>query len=287
LALVQAGLVQDALQKAWPGLEVIIVPIRTAGDEASRLEKPTPWGQGIFTQELERALSEQKIDVAVHSLKDMPTETNALFALGAVPRREDARDALVSRGPRALAELPPGATVAAGCPRRRAQLAWKRPDLQLRDIRGNVDTRLRKFRESNWDGMVLAQAGLNRLQPDLAGLSIGTLRWEEMLCAPGQGALGLQVRSDDREMRESLVALHDVETAQATQAERAFLQALGGGCQLPVGSYAEVLNGGMRVRGIAWLEGDLTPREGQQEGKAEQAMELGLALAEQLQQARA
>jgi hydroxymethylbilane synthase len=286
LALAQTKLVQAQLQAAHPEVNFELVFIKTTGDQLTATAKESAaWGKGLFTKELELALAQQEIDVAVHSLKDLPTQFDASLALGAVPRRVEPWDVLITKEPaQGLMDLKPGAIVATGSARRQSQLRWKRADVHVVDIRGNIDTRLRKFRESTWDAIILAAAGLERLQPDLDQLFVKSLTAKEMLPAPGQGALGLQVRANDTVTRERVVAVHDIVTAQAVQAERAFLQALGGGCEWPVGSYAEIEGDRLTLQGIVWLEGSVAPRVGEVQGLALEARALGERLAEQLRE---
>lgn len=239
LALWQANYVRELLQDAWPGLTVEIEIITTHGDKILDTPLPQIGGKGVFTEELEAALRAGGIDLAVHSLKDLPTDPSPGLTVGAVPAREDPRDALVSRGGHTLARLPAGASVGTSSVRRSAQLLLARPDLRLVDLRGNVDTRIRKAQAPSgpYDAIVLARAGLMRLGRDEVISEI--LPIETLLPAPGQGALGIQCRDDTSSLR-LLAPLTHVETAMAVTAERAFLAGLGGGCATPVGAYAIV-----------------------------------------------
>jgi hydroxymethylbilane synthase len=287
LALAQTKLVMAELRRAWPDREFEIRIIKTQGDRLS--EQPDspfnqPLGKGLFTAELERALLKQEIDLAVHSLKDLPTSNTEGLALAAIPKRADARDVLITPGAKQLDELPAGAVIATGSPRRAAQLKLARNDLQTADIRGNIDTRIRKFRENaGWSGLILAAAGLERLQPDISGLTITPLPFSLMLPAPGQGALALQIRADAGDIPKIVRVMHDPATAAQVAAERAFLQALGGGCQQPIAAYAEIeADNRLNLCGIAWLGEETEPRRGQQFGSFEQAETLGRALAEEI-----
>ena len=239
LALAQTRWVAERLQEAHPGLEVTVEIFSTAGDRIQDRPLPAIGGKGLFTRELEEALLDGRIDGAVHSLKDLPTEMTPGLTLGAIPARENPADMLVSRTGGTLAKLPPGAVVGTSSPRRRAQLARLRPDLRFTDLRGNVTTRLRKVREGVVDATVLAAAGLARL-----GLLEEADGWvlppELMLPAPGQGALALQIRDGDAQMADLAAALHDPDTARAVAAERAVLAALGTGCSAPVGALARI-----------------------------------------------
>jgi hydroxymethylbilane synthase len=267
-------------------LEIETIIVRTRGDRWAEKNDGTPApGKGLFTAELEEALLAGEIDLAVHSLKDLPTALHPGLVIAAIPARGDARDALALKSGASLDDVPPGWTIATGSPRRRAQLLRARPDLAPpADIRGNIDSRLRKLREnSRWAGILLAQAGLDRLRPDLTGLSIIPLSLEVMLPAPGQGALALQTRADDARSREWLTAIHHDPTAREVEAERSFLDALGGGCSSPAGACATFDGKGcLRLRAIAWLDGESTAREGMLTGEPSDAAGLGIRLANTL-----
>jgi hydroxymethylbilane synthase len=239
LALAQSQQVADQLSAAT-GRSVRLVVIRTRGDQIQDRPLHQIGGKGLFTAELEDGLREGSIDFAVHSLKDLPTEDSPGLCIGAVPRRADPRDALI--GPR-LEELLPGARVATGSPRRRLQLRALRPDLQLAELRGNIDTRLGKLDRREHEAIVLAMAGLLRLgveRPD-----VQPLEPDVFLPAPGQGALGLQCRAADAATLELLSMIEHAPTRAAVQAERSFLAAWGGGCSAPVAAYAEEGEAGM------------------------------------------
>ena len=230
LARTQTDLVAAALAEAWPRLACEIRVLDTAGDRTQASGEPLPeiGGKGLFTEELERALRAGEIDVAVHSLKDLPTEDAGGVVIGAVTAREDPRDCVVGA---ALSELPPGAVIGTSSLRRAAQLLALRPDLDVRSIRGNVDTRVRKVREGEYDATILAAAGIRRL-----GLEDAVAEWlpeDVMLPAPGQGALALQCRADGPEL-ELVAAIDDAATRAEVTAERAFLRTLGAGCAAPV-----------------------------------------------------
>jgi hydroxymethylbilane synthase len=230
----------ELLRTAWPQLPSEVRPIETQGDRTQRSGQPLPeiGGKGLFTTELEEALRRGELDLAVHSLKDLPTEDPPGVVVGAVCAREDVRDCLVSREGRPLEELPPGARVGTSSLRRAAQIRALRPDLDTASIRGNVDTRMRKVRDGEYDATVLAAAGIVRL-----GLEREITQWlslETMLPAPGQGALAVQCRADDERALELLAAIDDPGTRAATTAERSFLRELGAGCTAPVAAHAEV-----------------------------------------------
>ena len=249
LARWQTNWVMSALQRAWHGLECRQVVITTQGDR--NLDQPLPeiGGKGLFTQELEAELLAGKVQAAVHSLKDLPVEDPPGLAVGAIPRRADVRDVLISKDGLTLDQLPPGALVGTSSLRRTAQLRAYRPDLRVEPLRGNVDTRIRRALEGQFDAILLAGAGVTRL-----GLSEHISQWlplEVMLPAPGQGALAVQCRSGDEQTLNYLAAIDDSQTRQAVLAERVFLAALGGGCSLPVGAYAVVQDGQIHLQGAA------------------------------------
>lgn len=238
LAMWQTNHIIDRLQAAWPGLTCRLQPFVTQGDKT--LDKPLPviGGKGLFTAELERSLLDSQIDLAVHSLKDLPVEDTPGLTIGAITSRADVRDALIARNGWTLATLPRGAVVGTSSTRRAAQLQALRPDLTIRSIRGNVDTRVRKVINGDYDATLLALAGLERL--DLVDHITERLALEVMLPAPGQGALAVQCRVTDAATVALLAALDDASVRMAVTAERAFLHALGGGCSAPVAAYAQV-----------------------------------------------
>jgi hydroxymethylbilane synthase len=236
LARWQTDWVIGRLRAAWPHLNCRIRLFTTSGDRVT--EKPLPefGGRGVFTEELENALRTGEIDVAVHSLKDLPIEDMPGLALGAIGERADARDVLISRGHQTLAALPHGARVGTCSLRRSAQALALRPDLTLAPLRGNVDTRVRKALNGDYDAIVLAAAGVTRL--GLAEHIAEYFPYETMLPAPGQGALVVQCRADEAATLQLLAPIDHPDTRAAVTAERAFLKALGGGCSAPVAAYA-------------------------------------------------
>jgi hydroxymethylbilane synthase len=268
LALWQAHHIASQLESL--GVSTRIQIIKTTGDHLQTASLAQAGGKGLFTKEIEDALSEGAIDLAVHSLKDLPTEHPAGLVLAAIPERADPRDALVGKP---LAELPRGARVGTSSNRRRAQLLLLRPDLCIEPVRGNVDTRLRKLAEGQYDAIALAASGLNRL-----GLAhhIAQLFDPSELCpAPGQGALALQTRVND-EAFKICSELNHAPTAAAVRAERSTLSALGGGCQLPIGAYAQVK--GDRLHLLAAV----APLRAELEGRIDEAEQLGIAVATDL-----
>ncbi len=242
LALRQSKILQEALQKHHPDLESSIEIIRTTGDQTPQadLSKLATSVKGLFVKEVEEALLQHRIDVAVHSLKDLPTETPEGLTLAAILPREDARDALVTASPEipSLQALPQGARLGTGSLRRRVQLQLLRPDLVISPIRGNVDTRIKKVQQENLDGIILAAAGLNRL--GLHDKIAYLFPVEEMVPAIGQGALAVEVRTDDESIRQSVEPVDDPVTRSCTFAERRFLQKMGGGCDVPMGAHASI-----------------------------------------------
>jgi len=248
LARWQTDHIIGLLQTIHPDVECPIEVFTTHGDRV--LDKPLPeiGGKGLFTAELEDALRAGRVDAAVHSLKDLPTEDSPGLMVGVIPARADARDAWVCPLGHTLETLPAGAVVGTSSTRRRAQLLARRPDLQLESIRGNVDTRLRKVREGQYDAIVLAAAGLVRL--GLEDHITAYLPFEEMLPAPGQGALAVQCRADDETTLARLRPLEHLPTRLTVTAERSFLAALGGGCSLPVGAYATLTGMLITLRGV-------------------------------------
>jgi hydroxymethylbilane synthase len=240
LALAQTLAVQHDLLRAHPHLRCRTETIRTRGDRDTASSIRSMGGTGVFTRELELALTEGRIDLAVHSLKDMPTkQPDGLCLARAVPPRENPSDVLVTRDGRTMAFLPPGARVGTSSPRRKAQLAAMRGDLDLADIRGNVNTRLEKVRDGLYDAVVLARAGLVRL--GLLAPSMETLDPQRMLPAPGQGALGLEIRCDDDRLAALLAPLDHPASRIAVTAEREFLRHVGGGCHAPVAAWARLV----------------------------------------------
>ncbi len=238
LALTQSRLVATALCAAHPGLKITEQIIRTVGD--NNLDAPlhalAPLDKGLFTKELENALLANTIDFAVHSLKDLPTENPPGLTLAAILERADPSDLLISKNPGGLSALPPGASVATSSPRRQHQLLHLRPDLTVVDIRGNVPTRLQKLADSGTlAATVLAKAGLDRLGHHIIPAGLHATVIEEMLPAPGQGAIAVQTRADDAATIALLAPLHHEPTARCVEAERDILRQLGGGCHLPLG----------------------------------------------------
>lgn len=280
LAMWQTNHVRSLLQDAWPGMDVIMETFSTKGDEILDIPLPMIGGKGLFTAELEAALRGRDIDAAVHSLKDLPTESPEALTLGAIPERADPADVLISRSGLSLGNLPLGATVGTSSRRRAAQLLNARPDLRVADIRGNVPTRIRKALDPDgpYDAVILAFAGLQRLER--LDVISQVLPLELMLSAPGQGALGVQCR-DEAQSLAVLAPLDHQPTHAATTAERTFLAGLGGGCSVPIAALAQFEDGKLRMVGrVAALDGS---RQIDVEGHAPAAAarELGSRLADE------
>ncbi|MFA6232638.1 MAG: hydroxymethylbilane synthase [Bacteroidota bacterium] len=236
LALWQAEHVQARLKKRFRDLDVELRIIKTKGDKILDQSLSKIGDKGLFTREIEHALLKKTVDIAVHSLKDLPTETPAGLTIAAISTREEVNDVLISTKWKSIADLPEGAVIATGSLRRTAQLRHLRPDLQIIDIRGNLNTRMQKFDASEWDGMMLAYAGVKRLgwEHRIAQVIPTSL----VLPAVGQGALGIEIRDGDTETAKYVASLNDEESAAAAMAERALLRTLEGGCQIPIGAYA-------------------------------------------------
>lgn len=248
LAMWQTRHVIGRLQESWPTLDCTIEPFITKGDRT--LDQPLPriGGKGLFTLELENALREGRIDLAIHSLKDLPVDNAPGLTLGAIVGRADVCDVLIATGGRTLATLAAGAVVGTSSLRRQAQLLRARPDLAVRSIRGNVETRIRKVRDGQYDATILAAAGVIRL--GLEGEIGEHLSLTTMLPAPGQGALAVQCRADDDVTLGLLAAIHQPDVAAAVTAERSFLHHLGGGCATPVAALATAHGDGLTLTGL-------------------------------------
>jgi hydroxymethylbilane synthase len=279
LALRQAEIALEALRSAHPEAEFEVQTIRTTGDRTTA-SLGEIGGRGVFVIEIERALLAAEIDIAVHSLKDLPTDETPGLAIAAVLPREDPRDALVSRRKARLRDLPEEALVGTGSPRRAAQLIAMRPDLRVSDIRGNVDTRMAKVESGDYDAVVLAAAGLARL--DWLDRAAQIFDPEEMLPAPGQGALAVQVRTDDPEAFTTILAVDDLETRAAITAERAFERRLGGGCHAAIAALGVIVEERLRLRGLVADPAGGQLFRGEIDSAVTDPVSVGLLLAEQL-----
>lgn len=276
LALWQANHIAVLLREH--GHEVEIEIIHTTGDKIRDVALAKVGTKGMFTKEIEEALSASAIDLAVHSLKDLPTELSPKFELAAIPKREDPHDVLCSAKYSGIQELPQNGRVGTSSLRRQAQLKAIRSDLQVHSLRGNVDTRIRKLQEGDYDAIILAAAGLKRLgRTELIRQIIS----EDIMCpAVGQGALAIEIRADDHETKKLLSFLNDAESFLATTCERALLQTLGGGCQVPIGAFAKSRNGRLHLQAVvAHPEGREILRES---GEGNDAKELGKSVGERL-----
>ena len=284
MALYQARLVRDRLVAAHPGLAepgaLDIVPIRTTGDREQKRLLAEIGGKGLFTKEIEEALIDRRIDLAVHSLKDMETRLPEGLEIGCVLPRDDPRDAFLSRDGVTLAELPQGARIGTASLRRTAQLLQLRPDLAVAPMRGNVGTRLDKLAAGETDGLVLALSGLERLGK--AGLVTEILEPERMLPAVGQGALAIECRSDDDEVLRALRPLHDSDTAACVTAERVLLAALDGSCRTPIAALARIASERLALDAILLSPDGKSERRGSVAGDPADAEALGTQLGAQL-----
>ena len=280
LALWQADYVEQRLREEYPGLQVTQKRISTKGDRILDVPLAKIGGKGLFTKELEEEMLSGSIDLAVHSLKDMPAKVPDGLMIAAVTKRLDPGDALVSNRFSSFSELPQGARVGTSSLRRRAQLLCARPDLTMIDLRGNVNTRLRKLDEGEYDAIVLAVAGLKRL--GFADRIREVLPQTMVLPAVGQGALAIETRAADKETRDMLAFLRDDETICCAEAERSFLARVEGGCQVPVGVYATAEDDDLKIEAvIASLDGRRSYR-GTVNGAKADAAKLGKGLAEKL-----
>ncbi|HEX8186637.1 MAG TPA: hydroxymethylbilane synthase [Blastocatellia bacterium] len=283
LALWQANWVKTELEKHAPGLRVEVQVISTKGDRVLDVSLPKlgEQGKGLFTKELEDAIFERRVDIAVHSLKDLPTELPAGLHIGAICEREDVRDALVARGDvQSFNDLPRGAVIGTSSLRRQAQILATRPDLIIKPVRGNVDTRIRKLDSGEYDAIVLAAAGLHRLGFD--NRITEHLGEELVLPAVGQGALAIETRSDDESVNAILQSLDHEPTRQACRAERAFLKGLGGGCIVPIAAHAHVDGGDLSLSGLVASPDGSEVVRGHQSGFKDDAEQIGVRLAGEL-----
>jgi hydroxymethylbilane synthase len=278
LALVQAGEVAAALRAR--GQDVEILPIRTEGDRLAAARLATIGGKGLFVREIEDALLAGTVDVAVHSLKDLPAEFPDGLMLAAFPVREDPRDTIITRSAGGLSGLPPGAVVGTSSPRRRALVLAARPDLVVEPLRGNVDTRLRKLETEAFDAVILAAAGLKRL--GLMPTHAEPLAVDTFVPAVGQGVLGLEARADDERVRTALAALDDRVTRACALAERAFLTRLGASCVTPVAGHASIESGTLVMRALVVSEDGKRILRERGTAALPEASSLGRRLAESL-----
>jgi len=279
LALWQANWVKSELEKRYPDMEVTLVKIKTTGDKILDVPLAQVGGKGLFVKEIEEAMLRGDIDIAVHSMKDVPTEFPEGLGLHCITEREDPRDAVISRGVR-FADLPPGARVGTSALRRQAQLLRVRPDLRMVVIRGNVETRIKKLETENLDAVILAAAGLNRL--GFAAHVTELLPTDLSLPAIGQGALGIECHLDNEEVKETIAFFDHPPTSLAVRAERALLRRCEGGCQVPIAAFGEVQGDRLTLTGfIASVDGTRTLRDSIT-GPSTEPERLGSELAERL-----
>ncbi len=280
LAWWQAEHVAARLQDLHPGLQVELVGMTTQGDKILDTPLAKIGGKGLFVKELEQGMMEGRADLAVHSMKDVPVELPEGFQLGAILEREDPRDAFVSSTYEHIDTLPRGARLGTASLRRQAQIACRRPDLQILSLRGNINTRLAKLDAGDYDAIVLAASGLKRI--GLGDRIQAELTPEQSLPAIGQGALGIECRQNDGRVEALIAPLIHEQTAVCVRAERAMNHRLNGGCQVPIAGYAELTENGLRLRGLVGaVDGSILYRA-EREGPVDQAEVLGLAVAEEL-----
>jgi len=280
LAMWQAEHVADALRRAHPGLAVEILGMSTQGDKILDTPLAKIGGKGLFVKELEQRMLEGDADIAVHSMKDVPVELPDGLHLAVILEREDPRDAFVSTRYADLTELPAGARVGTSSLRRQCQLADRRADLEIVPLRGNVNTRLRKLDDGEYDAIILASAGLIRLG---FGKRIrGFISTDDSLPAIGQGAIGIECRADDARVNALLRPLHHAPTASCVLAERAMNQRLEGGCQVPIGGHATLHDGGLHLRGLVGTVDGSEIVRAEIRGPEDEAEHLGRTLAEEL-----
>jgi hydroxymethylbilane synthase len=280
LAIVQCEWVGDRIRSSNPAVELELVRIKTEGDKILDSPLSKIGGKGLFVKEIEEALLDGRVDLAVHSMKDLPAELPEGLILAAFPEREDPHDVLISNGNLPLSEIPEGGRLGTSSLRRAAQVLHLRPDLEILPLRGNVDTRLKKLKRRDFDAVILAAAGINRL--GLAEEISQILTTADVLPAIGQGVLGLEVRRDDRTVIDLVAAMNHHPTELAVTAERAFLQKLEGGCQVPIAGLARLDGDAVILEGmVAELDGSRLLRD-KIRGTGEHAAQLGATLAGRL-----
>ena len=280
LAMWQAEYIKSRLEAAHANLAVELIPMVTKGDIILDTPLAKVGGKGLFVKELEVAMLEDRADIAVHSMKDVPVEFPEGLGLEVICEREDPRDAFVSNSYRRIEELPPGAIVGTCSLRRQCQLSEARPDLKIMDLRGNVNTRLNKLDNNDYDAIILAAAGLKRL--DMAYRIASYIEPEQSLPAVGQGAVGIECRTQDSRIKALLAPLNDALTNDRVTAERAMNLALEGGCQVPIGSYATITEDELWLRGLVGKPDGSQVIRAEIRGPRQHARQLGLELAEML-----
>ncbi|MCF6157708.1 MAG: hydroxymethylbilane synthase [wastewater metagenome] len=280
LALIQTNWVISELKRLNPGYEFRVEKITTKGDKITDAPLSRLGGVGLFTKELEVALIDKKIDIAVHSAKDVPTEIHEELIIGATPRREDPRDVLISSNNATLENLPHGARIGTSSLRRRAQLMAFRPDLRILDLRGNLDTRLRKLETADMEGIILAHAGLLRM--NYPGQISQVIPSDIMLPAVGQGSLCIEIRKNDPRIEKIISGMNDPQTRIAVEAERALLARLEGGCQVPIGAYAHIQGDDVHLEAIICSVDGVKAVRDRQSGSVSQAEKTGDELAQRM-----
>jgi hydroxymethylbilane synthase len=280
LALTQSGFIQKQIEALWPDVRVELTIIKTTGDKIQDVPLAKVGGKGLFVKEIEEALLAREVDLAVHSMKDVPALLPQGLVIGVVPKREDPRDVLVTDKARSLMDLPPSARVGSSSLRRAAQVRFHRPDIQVENLRGNLDTRLRKLKEGLYDAILLAAAGLHRM--GWRDRITAYLEVEDFLPAIGQGALGLEFRKDDAPIRNLLMPLHHEDTFITVQAERSLLERLEGGCQVPIGGHARVVGKRVELTGLVASVDGSTVFRASRTAPGEDAARLGIQVAEEL-----
>jgi len=280
LALTQSNWIKSRIESQYPEVKVELVKIVTKGDKIVDVPLAKVGGKGLFVKEIEEALLKNEVDIAVHSMKDVPAELPEELHIGIVTKREDPRDAFISKKYATVADLPQGAKVGTSSLRRKAQLASLRPDLVIEDLRGNLDTRLKKLDDGMYDAIILAAAGLNRM--GWSDRVSSYFNRQQMLPAVAQGAVGIELRKSDAELLAGLQFLDDYETTVAVAAERAYLARLEGGCQVPIGGFGHLADGKLVFTGlVASVDGkEIVRRRG--EGDPAEAAALGVRVAEEL-----
>ncbi|MEK6790257.1 MAG: hydroxymethylbilane synthase [Deltaproteobacteria bacterium] len=280
LALWQAEWVKAELLRRYPGVEVRLERIKTTGDKILDVPLARVGGKGLFVKEIEEALEDGRVDLAVHSMKDVPTVFPKGLHLKAITKREDARDAVISRSGVRLKDLPMGASIGTSSLRRQSQILNMRPDFQIQSLRGNLDTRIRKLEEGRFDAVILACAGIKRL--GLEAKITELLDPEVCLPAIGQGALGIETRIEDEDANEMAAFFNHPDSSVAVRAERAFLKRLEGGCQVPIAAHAEVRGDGVKLIGlVASVDGKKIVKDSAS-GSRLDAEDIGVDLAEKL-----
>lgn len=280
LAVTQSEWIKNRIESHHPDISVELIRIKTKGDKIIDSPLAKIGGKGLFVKEIEDALLRKDVDLAVHSIKDVPAELPDGLCLPVFPEREDPRDAFISRSYALLSDLPEGANIGTGSLRRSSQLLNMHPDLQIVPLRGNVDTRLKRIESGDMDAVVLAAAGLNRL--GLSKRITELLPPDTLLPAIGQGALGLEIREDDKSTLEILSFMNHRQTEQAVRAERAFLKRLEGGCQVPIAGFAVIEDTSIILKGmVAELDGSIMIKD-EEKGPGDRPEDLGIALADRI-----